>query len=357
MRFVHIADMHFDAPFTSLNSKTNLGEKRRLEQRNAFKKLIDYIKENQIEYLLIAGDLYEHEYVKKSTIDYISRLFDEIPNTKIFISPGNHDPYIKKSYYDTYNFGENVYIFRNPNIEKYEDENVNIYGMAFNEFYMNTSPLENIVLPYSNKPNILLAHCDLNGSKDKEGFSYNPILESKLNLIGFDYCAIGHVHKNNLNNQNKIYYPGSTISLGFDELGSHGMIVGEITKDKFNMNFIELDERNFEELEVSVDGLGSKEDLIEKILNCNFNEKTMYKIVLVGKRDFEIDTRYILKVVSKINILKIKDQTKLNYDLEALSKQNNLKGIFVKEVLSMCSQGLCTEEECQKAIEIGLEAM
>ena len=40
-----------------------------------------------------------------------------------------------------------------------------------------------------------------------------------------------------------------------------------------------------------------------------------------------------------------------------LSKQKNLKGIFVKEVLEMYRKGLCTEEEYQKAIEIGLEAM
>ena len=357
MRFVHIADMHFDAPFTSLNSKEGLGDKRRLEQRKAFKRVIDYIKENQIEYLLIAGDLYEHEYVKKSTIDYISRLLAEIPETKIFISPGNHDPYIKNSYYDTYDFGDNVYIFRNSNLERYEDENVNIYGMAFNEFYMNTSPLENIVLPYSNKPNVLLSHCDLNGSKDAEGFSYNPILESKLNSIGFDYCAIGHVHKNNLNNKNRIYYPGSTISLGFDELGDHGMIVGEVTKDKFNKTFIELDERNFEEFEISVDELESKEDLLEKILSYGYSEMTMYKIILVGKRNFEINARDILKALSKTNILKVKDETKLDYNLEELSKQNNLKGIFIKEVLEMYKQGLCTEEEYQKAIEIGLEAM
>lgn len=357
MRFVHIADMHFDAPFTSLNSKENLGEKRRLEQRNAFKKVIDYVKENTIEYLLIAGDLYEQEYVKKSTIDYIAKLFNEIPNTKIFISPGNHDPYIKNSYYDTYDFGDNVYIFRNSNIERYEDENVNIYGMAFNEFYMNNSPLENIILPYSNKPNILLAHCDLNGSKDKEGFSYNPILESKLNSIGFDYCAIGHVHKNNLDNKNKIYYPGSTISLGFDELGKHGMIIGEIKKENFNMNFIQLDERNFEELEISVDDFDSKEDLIEELLNYRYNKMTMYKVIIIGKRKFEINTREILRVVSQTNILKVKDQTKLDYDLEELSKQNNLKGIFIKEVLSMYEEGKCTEAEYQKAIEIGLEAM
>lgn len=357
MKFVHIADMHFDAPFTSLNSRENLGDKRRLEQRSAFKRVIDYIKENKIEYLLISGDLYEHEYVKKSTIDYIAKLFSQIPETKIFISPGNHDPYIKNSYYDTYDFGDNVYIFRNSNIERYEDENVNIYGMAFNEFYMNESPLENIVLPYSNKPSVLLAHCDLNGSKDKEGFSYNPILESKLNSIGFDYCAIGHVHKSNLENQNRIYYPGSTISLGFDELGNHGMIVGEVTKDKFTKTFIELDERNFEELRISVDSLNSKEDVIEKILDYAYNEMTMYKVILVGNRNFEINTRDILRVVSQTNVMKIKDETKLNYNLEELSKQNNLKGIFIKEVLNMYEQGLCTKEEYQKAIEIGLEAM
>lgn len=110
MKFIHIADMHFDVPFTSLNSREGLGEKRRLEQRKAFKKVIDYIKANNIEYLFIAGDLYEHEYVRISTIDYISKLFNEIPDTKIFITPGNHDPYIKDCYYDTYNFGENVYI-------------------------------------------------------------------------------------------------------------------------------------------------------------------------------------------------------------------------------------------------------
>ena len=90
---------------------------------------------------------------------------------------------------------------------------------------MEKSPLENLEIPSSDKPNILVAHCDLNGSKDKEGFSYNPILESKLNAIGFDYVALGHIHKNNLNNKNRIFYPGSMISLGFDELGEHGMIV------------------------------------------------------------------------------------------------------------------------------------
>ena len=99
MKFVHMADMHFDIPFTVLTNRNKLGEKRRLEQREAFKKIIEYIKENNIDYLFIAGDLYENEYIRKSTIDYINNLFSEIPNTKVYITPGNHDPYINGSMY------------------------------------------------------------------------------------------------------------------------------------------------------------------------------------------------------------------------------------------------------------------
>ena len=357
MKFVHIADMHFDAPFTSLNSKENLGEKRRLEQRNAFKKVIDFIEKNGVEYFFIAGDLYEQEYVKKSTIDFITKEFNRIPNTKIFITPGNHDPYLKNSYYATHDFGDNVMVFLSPKVEKYEDENVNVYGMAFNDFYMNSSELESVNIPFSNKLNILVAHCDLNGSKDEDGFSYNPVLESKLNGLGFDYIALGHVHKNNIENKNKIYYPGSTISLGFDELGSHGMIAGDITKSGFSMEFVELDDRKFEEIEIAVDGLNSKEELAEKILDRYINDMTMYKIVLVGRRNFEIDTRLLLQMVSHDNILKIKDCTNLAIDLEHIALQDTLKGMFVREVCKMYEQGLCSEKEYQKAIEIGLEAM
>ena len=60
MKFVHIADIHFDVPFTTLGLK-GLAEQRRLEQRDAFKRTIEFIKKNNVEILLIAGDLYENE--------------------------------------------------------------------------------------------------------------------------------------------------------------------------------------------------------------------------------------------------------------------------------------------------------
>ncbi len=216
MKFVHIADVHFDRPFTVLETK-GLAENRRLEQRNAFKKVIDYIKENDIEYLFISGDLYEAEYVRKSTIEFINNEFKSIPNTKIFISPGNHDPYIKNSYYSTFAFPSNVKIF-SPKLEKVELGSINIYGYGFSNFYMNSEGIENSIILDKNKINILVTHCNLDGAKDNDE-RYNSVRKSTFKALEFNYVALGHIHKQMQDGE--IAYPGSLVSLGFDELGAH----------------------------------------------------------------------------------------------------------------------------------------
>lgn len=216
MKFIHIADVHFDRPFTVLDEKDLAGQ-RRLEQRNAFKKVIEYIKTNNIEYLFICGDLFEIEYVKKSTIEYINKLFEEVPNTKIFITPGNHDPYTKNSYYKTFEFSKNVRIFTSE-IEKIEDEKVNIYGYGFEDFYMESKSIEDFEKLDREKINILITHADLDGTQNKDK-RYNSIQKNMIQGLDFDYVALGHIHKPSY--EDKITYSGSLISLGFDELGKH----------------------------------------------------------------------------------------------------------------------------------------
>ena len=157
MKFVHIADMHFDSAFSNLSDKDIMGDLRRLEQRKVFKKIIEYIKQNGIEYLFISGDLYEHKYIKQSTIEYINNLFKEIPETKIFIAAGNHDPKVKNSYYNKFNWNPNVRIF-DSFIEKVEEPECNIYGYSFDEFYCNNSGIEDFIVEQNGKPNILVIH-------------------------------------------------------------------------------------------------------------------------------------------------------------------------------------------------------
>ena len=353
MKFVHIADMHFDSPFSTLSDKGNLGEKRRLEQRKIFKKVIDYIKDKRIEYLFIAGDLYEHKYVKKSTIEYIDNLFREIKETRIFIAPGNHDPYLKKSYYNNYQWSENVHIFKSK-LERIELEDVDIYGYGFEDFYCPKVNIEELEIKNPEKSNVLIIHGTLDGST-KEEKQYNPISKKELETKGFDYVALGHIHKNNYEPDGKIIYPGSTISLGFDELGKHGMIVGDIKRQ--DLRFIPLDETEFVEEEIECTEITSIEQLAEIIKEKEIEENKLYKIILTGKRNFEINIYDLYKYELNDRIIKIKDRTKLNYDIEKISRERTLKGLFVKEMIEEMQKEEYDEEIIEKALEIGIEIL
>ena len=357
MKFVHIADMHFDTSFTTLTNKANLGDVRRLDQRQAFNKVINYIKENKIPYLFIAGDFYEHEYIRLSTIEYINNLFMQIPETKVFISPGNHDPYLKDSFYNKFYWSENVHIF-DAKLSIVELEDVDIYGYGFDDFYYTNHDLENVEIKNPEKINILIAHGTLNASETLEK-AYNPISEKMIEGKGFDYVALGHIHKLDYNTKEnqRIIYPGSTISLGFDELGPHGMIVGEVDKNSIQLEFVPVDNKEFVIKEIDVTEIIDLEELATIINNMEFLDDVYYKISLIGKRNFEIDLYKLNKLVITNNIIKIKDYTKLNYDLEKIAKENTLKGLFVKEIMKKMEENPDDEEVLQNALDIGFEIL
>lgn len=357
MKFVHIADMHFDTPFITLSNKTDLCKLRRIEQKETFKKVIEYIKINKIPFLFISGDLYEHKYVRESTIEFINNLFKTIPDTKVFITPGNHDPYLKNSFYNNFIWSENVYIFSSK-LEKVNLDGINIYGYGFDDFYLGRVDLEDIILDDKDKLNILIIHGTLDGSDLAEN-SYNPISKKVLEQIGFDYVALGHIHKTNYNvdSNKKIMYPGSTISLGFDEIGDHGMIVGEIEKDKLNLEFVKMDPKTFMEKEIDISEINSDEELIEKINGLEIEEDTFYKVNLVGTRNFEININEINKLNNNNNILKIKNKTVIEYDIENISKETTLRGMFAKEILEQIKDEPLKKDFFNEVFEIGLEIL
>lgn len=357
MKFVHLADLHLDAKFDSLSSIDGLPQKRRLEQRKALKDVVEYIKENDIKLFLISGDLYEQNYIRKSSIEYVNKLFEEIPDTQIFIAPGNHDPYIKNSFYSTYTWSKNVHIF-NENIEKIDFEDAHIYGFGFTDFYCKESEIEEIQVEEPDDINILITHGSLDGGSD-DLREYNPLRQSKLKQLDFDYIALGHIHKPYYNEEKnqKIFYPGSTISLGFDELGEHGILVGDIEKDELKVKFMTIDPRQYEEKEIDITEMTSNEEVLEKLQNLVLNNENLYKIILVGKRYFTLNIDEIKKLNSRENIVKIKDKTKVGIDIERIAEENNVRGIFVRNMLERKERENLDEDFIEKAIEIGLEVL
>lgn len=392
MRFVHMADVHFDSPFRVLASKENLAEERRLNQREAFKKVIEYIKKEKIPFLFISGDLYEQEYVRQSTIEYINNLFKEIPETKIFITPGNHDPFLFNSFYNTFNWNKNVTIFNNE-IKRIELEEVDIYGYGFSDFYCINSGVEEIEIKNKGKINILITHGALDASKTQD-LQYNPINSLKLKRIGFDYIALGHIHKNNYNNENNFIYPGSLISFGFDELGEHGILDIKINKNNYLENkinnleikndlnknylnnletennyeknkinaetkiekqFVKIENEIFKEKFIDVTNINSEEEVIEKLNNEEYEDQKFYKIILKGIRNLELNTKRICKLVNNQNILKVKDKTETEYNIDNLIKQKNLKGMFVKNLMEEIEKQPENKNVIEEAIKIGLK--
>lgn len=263
---------------------------------------------------------------------------------------------MKDSYYNKFNWNINVCIF-DENIKKISTDEADIYGFGFNNFYMQNSELDKIKIENSNKINILLTHGALDASS-KDDMQYNPMSKNKIKELGFDYVALGHIHKPYYNEEQgqNIVYPGSTISLGFDELGKHGLIFGSFNEDKkLQISFVQIDSSEFVEKEVDISSILSKEELIEVLNKLEVLEHEYCKIILTGKREFEIDVYEILREVMNKNVIKIKNNTSLKVDLDELARENSLKGIFVRNMLDKIDEN--NKEEIMEAIEIGLLAM
>ena len=135
------------------------------------------------------------------------------------------------------------------------------------------------------------------------------------------------------------------------------MITGEIKKNKNELEFIKLDETEFVEKELKCTEINSIEELVEEINKIKIVENKLYKIILTGKRNFEINIYDLYKYELNEKIIKIKDQTKPNYDVEKISKENTLKGLFVKEIIEELKNKNYDEQTIEKALEIGMEIL
>lgn len=338
MKFVHLADVHLDMPFTSLKNQRELVKRRRLEQKYIFRKAIDFVKEEMVDVLLIAGDLFEDKFVEDDTIMYVISCLKEIENTKVYITPGNHDPLIKSSPYNTFEWPENVFIFGSEvGMDTFED--VNIYGVGFDNFEMDSDVIKQIEVE-EGKINILITHGTLDGASHK----YHDIKSQWLEK--FDYVALGHIHMPKLDGT-KIVYPGSLVAGGFDELGEHGLVFGEITKTKLKTKFIKMDDTEFEVKTIDISNCMSPNEVLDKLrLKDSF-----YKIILTGIRNIDMNTLKEMIMVSGKNVCELVDQTRMDYDLENIAKQKTLKGIFTKKMLEEMKYQPEKEAQIRKAIE------
>jgi len=243
-RFLHTADIHLDSPLHGIARYEGVpaGEVRGAT-RAAFDNLIQCAIDEAVDFVLIAGDLFDGDWKDMGTGLYFSRAMGRLHKAGIpvFLLAGNHDAasVLTRSVPQP----PNVRLFssRRPETHRLEEIGVAIHGQSF----ANASVSENLVLNYpaadENLFNIGLLHTALGG---REGHaSYAPCDIDHLISKRYHYWALGHVHNREIvSTQPHIVFPGNIQGRSVREVGPKGaLIVDVVDREVVSVNPVELD--------------------------------------------------------------------------------------------------------------------
>lgn len=366
IKILHCADLHLDSPMSTLD--TVRSEARRSELRAAFTSLTVFARNNNVDLLLIAGDLFDDDFVSKDTMAIILREFAAMPDCRIVIAPGNHDPFTGSSYYRRADFPDNVYIFDTPELSCFDFPEINttVYGYAFTERHMEKCPLEGKKVEDPSRINLLVAHGDL----DAPSSAYCPIPSATLARCGFDYAALGHRHTHEGTKKVGgcyVAYSGCVNGRGFDECGEKGVVMAVAEKAgelRFASKFVKLCKREYISDVLDVSGAASNADVLGKISEYieskRYGDDAALRLKLTGNvsGDFKLSEQFLTEQFPKFFIFEIEDGTLPLLDAEKLRNDPTVKGAFYRSLEPMLVGGDEDERErASLALRYGLAAL
>lgn len=339
IKILHMADVHFGRPVSGLSEK--MRNIRRQEVRSAFSDAVSFAREQNVDVVLIAGDLFDGAHIDKSTVDFIKGELEKIRHIPVFVAPGNHDPY-GSAYKMLVECGiENLTVFgAEAECKEFPDKNFAVYGIGFANEVQEEPLINKLKVKDHNLINIAVVHGEMASSG-----TYNPITESDIASSGMDYIALGHVHTYSGIQKaadTRYAYCGTLEGGGFDECGEKGVIWGTVSKDGCNLEFRRMCRRCYRTVEIDVTDCGTFQEIIEKVKNNTKNKDDLYKIILTGERCEKIPEEVIVNEIGAF-FSKVKDLTRGAYNLDEISKDYTIGGIFAKNVLERMKN--CTDEE------------
>lgn len=364
IRILHTADIHFDTPFSGMTPNEALKSKEELKE--VFEKIIQMTNERKIDILLIAGDVFDNLSVNKSTLYFIKSCLEKINHVKVFISPGNHDPFNDRSFYSMIEWPDNTHIFTKK-VEGIilEELDTVVWGVGFDKPHINNSLLKDIqrIEGYNN---VMVLHGEITTTKDSN--DYNPITEEDIATSEMDYIALGHRHKfSGIKKIKNTYYSysGCPQGRGFDELDDKGVVFIELKEKFLESEFIRTSIRNYYEKQINIDGCFGNNEVKNKIISeipKEDRENNFYKIILTGEisEEFTLNEEFLQQLLSgEFYFVKIIDKTEIKLDMNELMKGYSIKSIFAKKMYEKL-QMAADEDERQRiilALKIGIQSL
>ena len=223
-RFLHAADIHLDSPLRGLaGQEGNTADRVRTATRQAFEELTGLAIEEQVNFLIIAGDLYDGDWRDYKTglffVGQLGRL--NKAGIPVYLLHGNHDA--ESQITKRLELPDNVQVFSASRPETYDvgDLNVALHGRSFRQ----RDVTDNLVLDYpvsvSGAFNIGVLHTGLGGMAGHA--NYAPCSLDDLVNKGYDYWALGHVHQASvLHEKPYVVFPGNLQGRHVRETGAKG---------------------------------------------------------------------------------------------------------------------------------------
>jgi len=222
MRFIHCADVHLDTPLQGLAQYPGAPVSEiRNATRRAFEKVLEAAVTEKVDFLVIAGDLYDTGLKSFESALFFNKQMARLKDAGIdvYLIYGNHDAASKLI--KQLRPPGNVHIFRTTEPQTFSNNElrVAIHGQSF----ATPEVIEDLAAKYPPPVpgffNIGVLHTNLAGIS--EHANYAPCTLEMLKNKGYQYWALGHVHNRQiLCNDPYIVYPGNI-------QGRHGKEQGE----------------------------------------------------------------------------------------------------------------------------------
>lgn len=194
IRILHTADIHLDAPLVSLALRDpELRDSVAAATRAAFERIVEVAISERVAALLIAGDLFDGRARSARTAAFLTGQFERLgaAGIRTFYIKGNHDA--ENPVAGALDLPEGVHVFdaRGGKVQLAED--IWIHGVSFADRHAPESLLPRFDAPVAGAVNIAMLHSSLGGAAGHD--TYAPCSLGDITRMGFDYWALGHIHK------------------------------------------------------------------------------------------------------------------------------------------------------------------
>jgi DNA repair exonuclease SbcCD nuclease subunit len=264
MRFIHAADIHLDSPLHGLSAYADApADMLRNATREAFSKLVSVAIDEQVDFMIIAGDLYDGTWRDHNTGIFFCKEMGKLRRAGIpvYLLYGNHDAESEMT--SQLQLPDNVHTFstKKPQTYRIDALKVALHGHSFKDKAVTTNLVTAYPPPVDGYFNIGVLHTALEGAAMHA--SYAPCTVAELHAREYHYWALGHVHEFAIwQEASTIVFPGNLQGRTIRETGRRGAVLVSVSEaEEVSVERLFIDVLRWEVVNVDASGLDTLDEV------------------------------------------------------------------------------------------------